>query len=95
MVLVLAWPPVPAAKGMFSLLNNATKGDPKKVGFGKHSETQAALISVRHLILTLASCPLMPQNLPSTIPNLPAPAMRPLQELKESRPATMRDQQSR
>jgi hypothetical protein len=39
---------LPAAKGMFSPLNKATKGDPKEVGLGKHSEVRAALLDIRH-----------------------------------------------
>jgi hypothetical protein len=48
---------LPAAKGMFSPLNKATKGDPKEVGIGKRSEARAALIDLRHLIMTLSARP--------------------------------------
>ena len=48
---------LPAAKGMFSPLNKATKNDPKQVGVGKHSEVRAALLDLRRVILTLSSCP--------------------------------------
>jgi hypothetical protein len=48
---------LPSAKGMFSPLNKATKGDPKEVGLGKHSESRAALIDLKHLIQSLASRP--------------------------------------
>jgi hypothetical protein len=48
---------LPAAKGLFSPLNKATKGDPKEVGLGKHSEVRAALLDLRHLVLTLAARP--------------------------------------
>jgi hypothetical protein len=48
---------LPAAKGMFSPLNKATKGEPKEVGLGKQSETRAALLDLRHIILSLASRP--------------------------------------
>jgi hypothetical protein len=48
---------LPAAKGLFSPLNKATKGDPKEVGLGKHSEVRAALLDLRHLVLTLGSRP--------------------------------------
>jgi hypothetical protein len=48
---------LPAAKGMFSPLNKATKGNPPQVGVGKKSEARAALLDLRHLILTLASRP--------------------------------------
>jgi hypothetical protein len=48
---------VPAAKGLFSPLNKATQGDPSEVGVGKRSEARAALLDLRHLVLTLASHP--------------------------------------
>jgi hypothetical protein len=48
---------LPSAKGLFSPLNKATKGDPKEVGLGKHSESRAALLDLKHLILSLASRP--------------------------------------
>ncbi len=48
---------LPAAKGMFSPLNKATKGNPKEVGIGKLSKTRAALLDLRHLVLSLASRP--------------------------------------
>jgi hypothetical protein len=48
---------LPAAKGMFSPLNKATRGDPPQVGLGKSSEARAALIDLKHLILTLAALP--------------------------------------
>jgi hypothetical protein len=48
---------LPAAKGMFSPLNKATRGDPAHVGVGKNSEARAALVDLRHLVLTLASRP--------------------------------------
>jgi hypothetical protein len=35
----------------------ATRGDPAAVGVGKHSKARAALLDLRHLILTLASRP--------------------------------------
>jgi hypothetical protein len=38
-------------------LNKATKGDPKEVGVGKRSEARAALINLRHLIMTLSARP--------------------------------------
>jgi hypothetical protein len=48
---------IPAAKGLFSPLNKATKGEPKEVGLGKHSETRAALLDLRHIVLSLAHRP--------------------------------------
>jgi hypothetical protein len=48
---------LPAAKGLFSPLNKATKGDPKEIGLGKHSKVRAALLDLRYLIFTLASRP--------------------------------------
>ncbi len=48
---------LPSAKGLFSPLNKATKGDPKQVGLGKSSEVRAALLDLKHLILSLASRP--------------------------------------
>jgi hypothetical protein len=49
---------IPAAKGVFPPLNKATKGDPKEVGLGKHSEVRAALLDIRHLVLALAIRPI-------------------------------------
>jgi hypothetical protein len=48
---------LPSAKGLFSPLNKATKGEPKEVGLGKHSESRAALLDLKHLVLSLASRP--------------------------------------
>jgi hypothetical protein len=48
---------LPAAKGMFSPLNKATRGDPKEVGVGKHSEVRAALLDLKHIVLSLATRP--------------------------------------
>jgi hypothetical protein len=48
---------MPAAKGLFTPLNRATKNDPKSVGLGKDSEVRAALLDLKHLILSLASRP--------------------------------------
>jgi hypothetical protein len=48
---------LPAAKGLFSPLNKATKGEPKEVGLGKHSEARAALLDLKHIVLSLASRP--------------------------------------
>jgi hypothetical protein len=46
-----------APKGLFSPLNKATKGEPKEVGLGKHRETRAALLDLRHIVLSLAHRP--------------------------------------
>jgi hypothetical protein len=48
---------LPAAKGMFSPLNKATRGDPSQIGLGANSEVRAALLDLRHIILSLASRP--------------------------------------
>ena len=48
---------IPAAKGMFTPLNNATAGDPAQVGVGKESEVRAALLDLRVIILSLAARP--------------------------------------
>jgi hypothetical protein len=48
---------LPAAKGMFSALNKATRGDPPQVGLGKSSEAQVALTDLKHLLLAPAARP--------------------------------------
>jgi hypothetical protein len=48
---------IPAAKGMFSPLNKATRGEPSRVGLGANSEVRAALLDLKHIILSLASRP--------------------------------------
>ena len=48
---------IPAAKGLFTPLNKATVGDPGQVGVGKSSEVRAALLDLRFIVLSLASCP--------------------------------------
>jgi hypothetical protein len=48
---------IPAAKGVFSPLNKATRGEPSRVGLGANSEVRAALLDLKHVILSLASRP--------------------------------------
>jgi hypothetical protein len=48
---------LPAAKGLFTPLNRATKNEPKSIGLGRDSEVRAALIDLKHLILSLATRP--------------------------------------
>jgi hypothetical protein len=48
---------LPAAKGFFTPLNNAMKGDPALIGLGKHSEVRAALEDVVSLLHLLGSRP--------------------------------------
>ena len=48
---------IPAAKGMFLPLNEATHSDPKKAGTGKASQVRAALLNLKHVVLSLTSRP--------------------------------------
>ena len=59
---------VPAAKSAFPPLIKATQGDPKEVGAGKTSKVCAALVDLKHVVLSLASKPRAPQNLQSMSP---------------------------
>jgi len=48
---------LPSIRGLFSPLNKALHGDPTFVGLGKDSESRAALLDMRVLILNLADRP--------------------------------------
>jgi hypothetical protein len=48
---------LPSIRGLFSPLNKALHGDPIFVGLGRDSESRAALIGMRILILDLADRP--------------------------------------
>ncbi len=59
---------LPAAKGFFTLLNDAMKGDPTPKGLGKHSEVWAALEDLVSLLRLLGSCPTHVREL---VPDMP------------------------
>ncbi len=59
---------LPAAKGFFSPLNNAMKGDPKLMGLGKNSEVRASLEDLISLLCLLGSCPTHVREL---VPDMP------------------------
>ena len=59
---------LPAAKGFFSPLNNAMKGDPKLIGLGKNSEVRASL---EDLISLLGLLGLHPTHVQELVPDMP------------------------
>jgi hypothetical protein len=56
------------AKGFFTPLNTAMKGDPMLIGLGKHSEVRAALENLVSLLRLLGSRPMHVREL---VPDMP------------------------
>ncbi len=59
---------LPAAKGFFTPLNNAMKGNPMLIGLGKHSEVQTALEDLVSLLRLLGS---RPTHVWELVPDMP------------------------
>ncbi|KAI2491431.1 adenylate kinase [Fragilaria crotonensis] len=48
---------LPAARGLFTPLNRALRGNPKVISLGAHGEVRAALLDLRQLVVKLADRP--------------------------------------